>query len=572
MQDEEIIQRCFQLMDRMAAELPKDEHFCASMLDTNLLNAVVRRWKNFIVSRSRLNSRRQPSKNHPGQDRGIPLPSTLAEKVDRYRWCSLVQPNTDTYNLILDGSVYQNNPKTGVLFADSLLEKMVQISSQSTLTEGLLSRTPFIFDVKTVALVCKAWTKSRLPQAPFKAQAWLDRLAELSEKEGRLDLRANSILYSTVIQAWADVGDAISAESVLEQQLQDFLENGNHDAKPDNTTFNTVLAAWSKTKNHQQEAPLRASAILDRMVNLNCMPDHYSLTSLLACYAKSNTPGAGEQAEAILHTCLKEAEGDEPISNISLPLSARLVAYNTVLDAYGREGNAQRAETLLRELLDDYTRGASDVRPDYVSFNSVLAAWSKVKDSPELVKEAPHRAEALLSEMQNLMDSSGDRGWETHPSGATYASILQCWSRSGCETSAENIERILKRMHDKYEQGQISSVKPNVVHYNIALKTLSAAASKPRNHRAIHQAQSLMEDMVQHDITPNEQTYRSFLHIVAGSTSRNKLAVAQELMDRMTRSGFRPNVQDRKIIERLSRRHTKLGSGKDIKAHGDRKQ
>jgi pentatricopeptide repeat protein len=622
--EEESVAMCFQILDRLASELPTNEMLFASILHTDLINAVLLLWRNSVVRRHGLgtstttttNMQRRhanlssSSTSSPNVAVGskIPLPSTVAEKVDGYRWRSLVQPNIKTYNLILDAAASTYHPKTGVLFAQSLLEKMIQIDEQSS---SSLSSSPLsgddslvvVIDVITVGSVIKAWVQSGLPEAPDRAYAWLEWLNSRSNNNDhhhqggswhRHPLRPNNRIYTMVMQSYAQVGNAMRAEEILERQLEDYQEgHGNVDAKPDTQTFNTVLLAWSKTRTHRQEAPRRAEAILQRMQearssyhdsphnhdnSTTCRPDHYSLTSVLACWANSNLPGAAEEAECILQSFLQES-GDPQQDRfvVSLPPVAKLIAYNTVLRAYSEAGNPQRADDMLKQLIakcqpNDHNDMA-DVHPDSISFNQVIAGWSKATET-HLVANAPHRAEALLAQMQALYQRNG---WNTQPDASTYSSVLQCWAVSPLEDAADHAERIFREMQQqawKHPETQRDRrnrhhhlLQPNVVHYNIVLTAWGNASRKWNDARAIARSNALIEEMIHSKgvVRPVERTFRILLHTVATSSARNKAEQAQTVVDWMTRHGFRPNSQDKKLLNRLL--HKRSSNSNAVSSH-----
>jgi pentatricopeptide repeat protein len=601
--EEESVAMCFQILDRLASDLPTNEMLFASILHTDLINAVLLLWRNCVVRRHGLgttaatattNMQRRhatiSSSTLPNVGSKILLPSNVAEKLDSYRWRSLVQPNTKTYNLILDAAASSYNNKTGVLFAQSLVEKMIQIDKESSSLSPPISSTlegddslgVVIIDVITVGSVIKAWVNSGLPEAPDKAYAWLEWLDSRSNDDQQgssRHLRPNNKIYTMVMHSYAQVGDAIRAEEILERQLQDYQEgHGNVDAKPNTQTFNTVLLAWSKTRTHRREAPSRAEAILQRMQeaqssnhdtphnsSTTCRPDQYSVTSVLACWANSDLPGAAEEAEGILQSFLQEPGDQQDRFVVFLPPVAQLIAYNTVLRAYSQAGNPQRADDMLQQLItlchpndNDGDNNMAHVRPDFISFNQVLAGWSKATET-HLVARATHRAEALLAQMQALHTMDG---WNTQPDASTYSSVLQCWAMSPLEGAADHAERIFREMqqqacHHPEQQRRHHGhrhhlLQPDVVHYNIVLTVWGNAARKWHDTRALARSHALIEEMIQSKVVrPVDRTFRILLHTLAASSVRNKAEKAQTVVDWMTRQGFRPNAQDKKLLHRL---------------------
>jgi hypothetical protein len=304
----ESVDTCFDLLDRLAGELPKDEFLFGSLLETELLDSILVAWRNQVE-----------------RNTSTLLPSEVALKLDKYRRSSLVQPDCKTFNILLDASRYMTeNPQEGVLFAQSLLEKLLQVSEQQP--------SLHLVDMVTFSTVMNLWVQSGLQQGPQKAQDLLDRLQILYSQQvvwEDLDLQPNLVIYTTVIRGWAQVGDASKATLVLQQQLQDY-EHGNLQAQPDSHTFNAVLHAWAKSRvnpndNHNKDkAPhQQAEQVVAQMRAYNCPPDSYSFTSLLTCWANSKHARAAEKAEGILREMLElVAQGETRIR-------PNIVAYNT---------------------------------------------------------------------------------------------------------------------------------------------------------------------------------------------------------------------------------------------------
>jgi pentatricopeptide repeat protein len=523
----ERVEYCLKILDRLDRLLPQGAILYASMFEADLLNAILLVWRNGVSIDNDGASSSRRLRLHLS-------PSFLAEKVDKYRWSSLVQPDAKTYNLILDGASFYP-PQDGVLFADSLLEKLIQVSNET----GNLN----LVDTISIGSVMKAWVKHKQPQ---KAQDWLRRMQDLSSHNNKYDdadddewneLQPNAIVYTTVISGWAKVGDAPRAEVLLQEQLQDY-EQGNTSARPDTTTFNAVLDAWAKSKH--PDAPQRAGAIVSQMQEWSallgegggwkCEPDEYSFTSLVICWANSAKNGP-EQAEGMLMELQTMAtDGDTAVR-------PTIVAYNAVLHAYAQADKAEQADRLLQRMLDDET---VLVRPDETTFNTVLSAWAKSK-SPD----APLQAEALLADMQ-------DGPVDTQPSVISYSSVLQCWAKSSSQGAAEHAEELLREMQG--HAGNNPRAQPNIICYNIVLNAWGNTARQTRDPKYVSRAVRLLDELLQDkSLKPSGTTFRTVLFAIAGSTVTNKLGRAQVVMELMKRHRIQPNSNDQKLMKRLSK-------------------
>ena len=90
--------------------------------------------------------------------------------------------------------------------------------------------------------VINTFGKSSLPDSHHRALAILEEMASRA-RAGDEGVRPNKITYNSVIDAFARKQDAAGAKSVYEMMEEDY-ESGNASAKPDLTTYNTLMNAW----------------------------------------------------------------------------------------------------------------------------------------------------------------------------------------------------------------------------------------------------------------------------------------------------------------------------------------
>mmetsp|Transcript_25259 Transcript_25259/g.62193 ORF Transcript_25259/g.62193 Transcript_25259/m.62193 type:complete len:656 (-) Transcript_25259:94-2061(-) len=525
----EQVEYAIRLLDKLANSLPQDQVVFASMLDTDVLNRVLAVWNRRMKAMGgkqlvkKKNSKRRNSRSAKHRDRML-SPDAMAERIDRYRWCSLVQPDHKTFSFVLDSaSSLENTP----VFADELLEKLLQVS-EATPSQVLI-------DTACICIVMKAWSQSGRPD---KAADWFRRMQELYQRQGWEQVRPNTIAYTTIIHGWSQKEDkADEAEALFKEQLDDF-QAGNENCRPDTRTFNAVLNAISKSNKGSgggDPSMDRCKAILHQMQDLssnagwNCAPDHYSLTSLILCC--TNTVGP-EEAEQLLVELLK-----------TMPIAPSIVPYNVILRGYAKKGNGKGATALLSRLkeMDDGL-----VVPDETSYNTVLYAWSQSKDL-----EAPQKAEALLWEMQD--DATNNT---ISPSVVSFGSVLQCWTQHA-QTSKEAAirgEELLRQMQQELK------ITPNIICYNTVLNAWATVARKFRTPEALEKASMLLQELLalheksknSSSLKPTMVTFRTMLYLIAESKVSNKADRAQAVIQLMEQYNVKgKNKSDEKIIQRL---------------------
>jgi tellurite resistance protein len=128
------------------------------------------------------------------------------------------------------------------------------------------------------------------------------------------------------------------------------------------------------------------------------------------------------------------------------------VVFNAAMHAWASSGDAEAGEKAweilkqMRELSSSSSSSSSsatpffDCRPDIVSYNTVLSAWSHASGHPD----AGTRAERILQEM--IVAHRADPANAVPPNTVSYNSVLHAWSRSPLDGAANRAERVLEFM------------------------------------------------------------------------------------------------------------------------------
>ena len=85
------------------------------------------------------------------------------------------------------------------------------------------------------------------------------------------------------------------------------------------------------------------------------------------------------------------------------------------------------------------------MKPNTISFNSVISAWAKSGE-----RGAAQRAESILKRMQELHEAGNP---DVKPNTISFNSVISAWANSGERGAAERAEAILKRMQELHEAG-----------------------------------------------------------------------------------------------------------------------
>ena len=319
-------------------------------VDVSLIHAVLKQWKDGLHRANKNNNTRNTNRqnnpqHHQNKASQFLLPSELLPKLDRWasstrsEKSSLFEPNIATYTILMDGAVSCRNYRERVTFCQDLLDRLLR---ESTEHPGLRPT------VVTIGTVIHALANSKNKASAETAEAWLRKIPHLYS--GEMQMRPNTIVYTTVIRAWADVGRADKAEGLLREMCRDYVGNnqigGNLDAKPSLWTFNTVLAAWSRSKN--PSSVVQAEGLIRTMKTLSSNG------------GEKNNNKETEHTEAMKTSLHDGDEGDAKSNSIlELDVAPTIVSYNSLMSTIASRSkqpdSLARAEYWMEEILVNAT-------------------------------------------------------------------------------------------------------------------------------------------------------------------------------------------------------------------------
>ena len=340
----------------------------------------------------------------------------------------------------------------------------------------------------------------------FARRGMLKEAGEVMDKmQTRYGVEPDTITYNTLLYALKD--DAVKAEQLLLKMIT--LCDENPSLKPNTITFNTVLYSWANSPN--PVAPIRAEELLLHMERLyqagneDVEPDVYSYTSVMQAWAVSKKKSAVAKAKALLQKMnLLAVERGTQIRPNKVTYTCLMLAITNS----GIQGAAQEAHQLLDKMWDIYEKENDvTVKPDTITFSSVIACWSR-----ENCTMAHEKALELLDRMEELSLAGHE---DISPNAFTYTSVFKALSRSRRGGSAMLAEELLARMEAGYQAGN-TGLEPTVIHYNVIL---DAHAQSP-NLEMASDAYRLYKQMIalnRPDCKPNIITFNSLLRSCANT-------------------------------------------------------
>jgi hypothetical protein len=245
------------------------------------------------------------SKHPRSGDRALEI-LALMKKLFEEEGISDCRPDVCTYTSVIDAVAKQGSPKAAERAVSLLTE--VEVEYKRTKDEYIKP------NVRTYTSAINAIARSR--RHPERAEAILDRLEMLYES-GELDVRADSVCYNAVINAWGwsnEKGKAGRAHK-LYQRMMDALESGkNPDLKPDITTCNSLLnaCAFEKSDSEADRAAVMEIAIqsleaFQAPAPTYGLPNHITFSNMLLAIGRQMPMSESrlDLAEATFWQCCK---------------------------------------------------------------------------------------------------------------------------------------------------------------------------------------------------------------------------------------------------------------------------
>jgi hypothetical protein len=352
--------------------------------------------------------------------------------------------------------------------------------------------------------VLEAWSKSKSPLAAKRADALLSLMGEMK-------IQPNAECLFRVIECWAKStrkGAEARIESLLAWMKRRIKEDPEQcDQHVVQAAMWNVLQAYQTVRNaHRAEEILLDFVGEYRTSNVTIPPTVEMCLSVLNTWSKSNSTRRAYRAEKLLS--LMEKDRSFPKPNVE--------CYNSVLNCFAgtrRRGSGSRAEALLRRM-----EKSKDVAPNLMSMTCVLITWAHSDN----VHEASMHAERLFREIQ-------DRGME--PDRFVFAGLITAWGRNPSEDSIVKVEEYFERVKDMQRSGQShghvaasrrKSFQPTTVEYNATINAYANWVTKNvgGSRVAVARVETLLDEMLDSEdesLKPNILTYAAALKTIAGA-------------------------------------------------------
>lgn len=376
-------------------------------------------------------------------------------------------------------------------------------------------------------VVLRGLAKSGRPDAALQAETLLQRMTHLSETRVNPWVAPDRISYSATMEIFSGQCGAKVEQILLHCKA---LATHNKELEPDRVMYNIALDSYAADIDSRGDREASSSA------------------------------SAAQRAEGLLR--VMESHPDSHPNTIS---------YNSVLNVFEKaQVEFHRVDALFREMKDKFSAGDATVKPDIITYNTVLRAVAR--DSPggsidkaiafmdemrqngmnpdritfnilmdAVIKNnnpgAAAYAEQVLQKMELDSASGGVR-----PDSSSYNTVLSGYAKMGTVEAVQRAEQLLQRMLTISQEEGLRDCRPDFVSYACVMD----AYARSRVHNAGFQAEVLLDSMEREGISANTICYNSAINCWAKSGHTESPQRAESLLNKMQQAaennpGIKPN-------------------------------
>ena len=327
-------------------------------------------------------------------------------------------------------------------------------------------------------------------------------------------LEPNTRSFNTILFSFAKAGLYEPALQVL-TQMKEF----DSFVLPDCITYNTVLLAMAIASNNDEDessnngmetvaripkAPELAEELLVEMMERYergqelLQLDQPDLVDENLSSSSSVSPSVRDSFKAMREDWTTPTAAVKP----------DIISFNTVVSAWARSGDAERAELWLFRMKDEEVH----VQPDVYSYTTVIQAWARNGNVP--------RALSLLQDMREDEQPMA-------PNRHTYTAMMRAYCQN---RQPEEAEALLRQLLAEDED----DTRPDVVGFTIVLNGWSKVA-REKPIQAVEAVLALLRDMKRWSwqflaMAPNEYTYTAVLRTLARARQKEGIRLARTVM------------------------------------------
>jgi len=437
------------------------------------------------------------------QGRAKEAEQIVKSMVDRYSsGASLVLPDLITYSMLLDAWSRSGEKGRGVR-AETILDSVEerQISFDTTAYSNPESTISGTYVAAMRAIIHSG------------EENIVERVENIYKRALDRDITPDAYVYATLLDAYATTRPADASEKVSE--ILAMMEKNVADMSPGGITvvYNTALKLLKESR--EKNAVVKAEELFKKMKS-QLIFDEVTYGTMIALYTNKGSRASAKRAEELLAELINDKG-----------LEANTHHMNSAMLSLLREGSISKAADLLDKMEKEYRNGSEFMKPNVVSYSTLMSGWVKSNDSTKLEQTT------MVFNKMITMFKSGNK--DAEPNFVSYVTLVDCIVKSGEAGAAERAEKIVRDMYDTYKQGQ-SNFKPNAQLVSTVIDSWSKSGDSSAGERAetlLNWLFEIYEAEKDPQLMPTAYPFTSSISAWAKSRKFGKAARAKAILNKM---------------------------------------
>uniref|UniRef100_A0A7S4ACE2 Pentacotripeptide-repeat region of PRORP domain-containing protein n=1 Tax=Pseudo-nitzschia australis TaxID=44445 RepID=A0A7S4ACE2_9STRA len=269
----------------------------------------------------------------------------------------------------------------------------------------------------------------------------INRVANIYERIVERRVIPDAYVYATLLDAYAITRPADASKKVpeiLAMMEANLVDIGFED---ETVVYNTALKVLKQSR--QSDSISQAEELFQKMKSQGIV-DEVTYGTMIALYAnnnRGNNDSSAKRAEELLLEMSNEGG-----------FKANTQHMNSAMNSLIQAGNVSKASNLLDKMEEEYKNGNQSMRPNVVSYATLMNGWVK-SDDPQKSKKTQ-----IVFDRMTLMFESGNQA--AKPNFISYVTLVDCIVKSGEVGAAERAEGVVRNIYETYKLGE-SDAKPN---------------------------------------------------------------------------------------------------------------
>lgn len=346
----------------------------------------------------------------------------------------------------------------------------------------------------------------------------IERIENIFERIFKRGFVPDAYVYATLLDAYAitrPAGASKKVPEILARMEENLSDIGYED---ETVVYNTALKVLKESR--EPDSIAQAEEQFQKM-KLQGIVDEVTYGTMIALYGNNkrgnnDDSSSSKRAEELLKEMRNEGG-----------FEANTQHMNSAMNSLIQAGNISKASNLLDKMEKEYKNGNQSMRPNVVSYATLMNGWVKSND-PEKTKEA----NSVFDRMTSMFESGNEAA---KPNFISYVTLVDCIVKSGEVGAAERAEGVVRNMHEAYKLGE-SDAKPNAQLVSTVINCWSKSGENNAGERAeilLNWLFQIYEEDKDPELIPTAYPFTSAITAWAKSRKFGKALRAEAILNKM---------------------------------------